>query len=251
MYWFKFWGPAHGKPATESQIRKMVKLDIPLDAACGCSFEEAVETIETLRHYKQSDARKARHSPGKPSTSSLKESRPQVRKKAVARNRAAYHGRSTVVGSPTASSEIEPKQKGTDSQLIENQKPQGGESIGQKTASPIAPSTSPKDGTYRLPLGFENVRHVRKFFEAGKWVLTTRKGIELGVFDSEAALDEAWGQCQKSRNLEQIPATDRGPSTPSPRTRRLGKKGCSMPVAGFDPKRPWSDQYDMPEYDFE
>ena len=263
-------------PPTRSQIQRMVKLGVRLDAACRCSSDEAEETVRTLERHRLNRTQSRTRSLKK-----LSRSTTQIKsrtKTAVKNPKAGRDKSKAVVGKnqtkivrvlrrkssdrggavgaskvPFLTLEMEeplPQRQNACSTLEKAPDLQGSDSVDPKVLRRTRSLTLLKARAYRLPPGFENVRHVRKFVEAGKWILTTKKGVRLGVFDSEAALDEAWRQCQQNRNLQPPLAKGRKRSSPSLKTRRIGELG-SMPIAGFDPKRPWSDRYDMPEYDFE
>lgn len=91
--------------------------------------------------------------------------------------------------------------------------------------------------------------HARKYAEKdGRWTLATKRGIVIAVFVSEAALDSWWqvfqtGQGRQPRRLIEGKAPE--PSKAS------GRKDGSIFEAGRDYLKPWSKDYNMPEYDLE
>ena len=58
------------------------------------------------------------------------------------------------------------------------------------------PQPSPAIAQNRIPPQFAMVRHVHKVQADGKWVLTTKRGVQIAAFDSEAELDRCWREFQ-------------------------------------------------------
>jgi len=63
------------------------------------------------------------------------------------------------------------------------------------TESPISNGVS----QHELPPKLATHRHFYKCFEDERWVLTTRSGIRVGIFSSEAELDFWWQGLKKQR----------------------------------------------------
>ena len=97
-------------------------------------------------------------------------------------------------------------------------------------------------GNEPLPPMLHSIRVLKKRREGNAWVLTSRKGIEIGRFTSESAADR-W--CQQLRERQ---GRDTAPSG--------GRSGRTRPAIYapnqliFDSHlQPWCDKYDMPEFD--
>jgi hypothetical protein len=123
--------------------------------------------------------------------------------------------------------------------------------VGNRSKSSLAFSVD------QVPDGFFAVRHGRKYRDGSKWVLTTKKGVNIKTFDDEAALDQWWKDFQQSQKRNPLPLII-GTAKNDRAKRKKGRKahskcyaGTPMGKAPSDPKRPWSEKYDMPEYDFE
>ena len=105
------------------------------------------------------------------------------------------------------------------------------------------------------------VKHARKYVGSdGHWVLATRRGIVIAMFLTEARLDAWWQMFQVAQGREANQLVN-GKPTPSTRHGKRGKhrgprfdnskkQGLGNRV-GPDYLKPWSKQYNMPEYDFE
>jgi hypothetical protein len=61
------------------------------------------------------------------------------------------------------------------------------------------PSTCDTIRQGELPANVATNRHFYKFLEDGRWVLTTRSGVRVGDFPSEAELDRWWLGLKKQR----------------------------------------------------
>jgi hypothetical protein len=67
---------------------------------------------------------------------------------------------------------------------------------------PVDPETSPHAAAVNrgeLPPEVATARHFYKFCEDEQWVLTTRSGIRIAAFPSEADLDHWWRGLKKQR----------------------------------------------------
>jgi hypothetical protein len=131
----------------------------------------------------------------------------------------------------------------------------------------------------QLPEGFEmpankgllGVRHGRKYQRTdGRWVLTTKKGFPIKDFSTESELDSWWRTFQTGQGRPPLPldngkAPERrkkrwikggAPTKVSEQLNQIMEKGIVTPphssgTCGEDFLKPWSEKYDMPEYDLE
>ncbi len=131
----------------------------------------------------------------------------------------------------------------------------------------------------QLPEGFEvlekmgllGVRHRRKYQNTdGRWVLTTKKGVLIRDFSTEVELDLWWQTFQTYQGRKPLPLSNGNATEREKKRRILGGKerrvaeelnqimerGVITPphssgTGGEDFLKPWSDKYDMPEYDLE
>jgi hypothetical protein len=94
-----------------------------------------------------------------------------------------------------------------------------------------------------------HVSRGRKYQDDRHWVLTTRRGGVIAVFPAEKALDEWWEAFQRSQSRTPRPLL---PGRPPPRRTPLPRE-VRTPSGGkvVDPLRPWSEEFDMPEFDAE
>ncbi len=101
---------------------------------------------------------------------------------------------------------------------------------------------------HALPPILAKIKHFFKYCDGEKWVLTTDNGIGVAVFNSEADLDHWWKKLtgRKGRTLTSVQKV-------KPPDVDFSKQSSESPagMSTSDPLRPMSENYDMPEYDFE
>ncbi len=105
-------------------------------------------------------------------------------------------------------------------------------------------------GGISIQASFLSVTRARKYVEAdGHWVIATKRGTRIATFPTENELDSWWhafqtGQGRKPRTLAQGKAPARS------KNGRI-RRGLESKPIGPDYLKPWSKEYDMPEYDLE
>jgi hypothetical protein len=105
-----------------------------------------------------------------------------------------------------------------------------------------------------------------KWLENGRWLISTKAGRIVGEFPTEAALDAWWRRFNESRGRTPKPLlprnSDAAAQSRSARSKRKKPKRFSpappngtlatfTPNALNGPLKPWSEKYDMPEFDCE
>jgi hypothetical protein len=98
-----------------------------------------------------------------------------------------------------------------------------------------------------IPRNLVAVVHGRKYRETnGHWVLATRGGTIIATFSTEAELDSWWKTFQLGQGRQPEELTRGKPRVQKPRVLRDAER-----PRPWDPLKPWSEKYDMPEYDLE
>ena len=102
-----------------------------------------------------------------------------------------------------------------------------------------------------IPESMANIAHGRKYEEEGRWILASKRGVPIAAFLTEDVLDEWWKLFQQG--LGRIPHPLIVGRFMPQRTRCQKGKRRSTPdnQRSGDYLKPWSDKYDMPEYDLE
>ena len=107
-----------------------------------------------------------------------------------------------------------------------------------------------------VPQGLKNVANGWKYFENGEWILATKMGRVIATFCSEADLDDWWkdfqeNQGRKPKPLNSMKLRSRNNSMKRRRRKLLAQDRKLRERPASDPLKPWSEEYDMPEYDLE
>lgn len=98
----------------------------------------------------------------------------------------------------------------------------------------------------QIPAHFVSIKRARMYKLGSKWILATRKGARVASFMSEDALVAWWRAFHKSQGRSPPPLV-----VGAPRIKSKGSTSPMSPSGPKDPARPWSEKYDMPEWDYE
>jgi hypothetical protein len=100
---------------------------------------------------------------------------------------------------------------------------------------------------------FLHVLRVKKRRVRATWLLETLKGKLIAKFSSEMRLTLWWSEFEAWQSREAAAAKEKTSKGVKRKADVRTRQSCQSPALRdpSDPLRPWSDKYDMPEYDLE